>query len=497
VTPAVAVGQADTAARDLSYSTLRQRRTSHAAWMLLCADHAPLILGFLADTYLLPNVRTLTEPEFHDALEDYLDRRRTEHPGSYPKSPAAYSADWVSTGWLHKRYPPGSDTATYEPTAAVERAIAFARSLAPQELVGTSSRLLVIQDLLRRLRVGGADDPQERVNELLRRRDAIDEEIRKINAGFDTKMDDAAIRETYNLAVEHARGLVSDMRIVDASVREIDRDVRRRAATWDGPRGEFLTSVFGSTDVIDSSDQGRTWQAFWQLLLDPAAQDELQELLDAAEHLPALAGRGHDLAHILTDDLFHAADATQRTFAGLSGQLRRFVDDATWAESRRIHDTLREFFAITLAVRDDDNRSFSSELPGMRADITMPLERPLYTAKIDANLGEFTAEQGDAEPDLSAVITLSSVDTVRLQRAIDSTLARNGGTATLGQVLHEHPLEEGLAELVGYLDIASRDAHSRDTDHTETITWAGEQDDTVRRTHIPAIVFTADSEDQL
>lgn len=479
----------------LGYAVLQQRRSTHAAWKLLAADHAPLVIGFLAAAYLEPNVRLMAEPELVERLEEYLERCRNHEPDAYPKPPIAYLANWATAGWLRRSFPTGTDIAHYEPTSAVELAAQFCRTLAPREFVGTASRLLVIHDLLRKISVGGAEDPQIRIDELLRQREAIDVQVDAIRDGQDTRMEDAALRDSFGLIVDNSRGLLSDLRAVEASMRDLDRDVRKRAAVWDGPRGEFLATVFGSADSIDNSDQGRTWQAFWQHLLNAHAQDELAALLDAVGRLPALHGRTDEVHRLLSLDLFHAADGTQRTVAGLSGQLRRFVDDQAWTESRRISVLLREFFAAALAVRDDDTRHLSTHIPGLRAEIRMPLERPLYTTKEAVALDEVTADVGDTSGlDLAEIAALQGVDLTRLHTAIDSTLAAHGGYTTLGEVLTDHPLQDGLAELVSYFDVATTRTTSSDLDRTESVVWTG-TDDITRSTEVPMIVFRADRED--
>jgi Protein of unknown function (DUF3375) len=47
------------------------RRRDNAAWRLLVADNAPLILGFLDRVFLTPNVRQMPGPELVDALDDH------------------------------------------------------------------------------------------------------------------------------------------------------------------------------------------------------------------------------------------------------------------------------------------------------------------------------------------------------------------------------------------------------------------------------------------
>jgi flagellar motility protein MotE (MotC chaperone) len=433
-------------------------RRTHPAWRLLSADNAALILGFLDRVFLTPNVRVLPGPELHEALDDHLYALRAGDPSAYPKSAEAYVADWADPkiGWLRRSYPSGTDVAHYAPTSAVETAAAFARSLGRREFLGTASRLLIVRDLLRQITAGAAAEPEVRLAALQRQRAEIDEQIEAIRSGADCGLDDTAVRERYAQAVGTARELLADLREVEENFRSLDRDVRLRATTWNGPRGEFLKTVFGSTAEIGASDQGRSWKAFWEHMLSARQQAELEELLAAVAAVPALGDAGEQIDQLLREELFVAADATQRTVASLSAQLRRFLDERSWTESRRIHEVIRATLAAALNVRDGDVRELGSELPGMRADIALPLERPLYTPRTPNRLNS-TAAAEEAPVDVEALADLfdiSHIDLATLRAAIAETVTAQGGYATIGEVVRSHPLTDGLAELIGYLQVS-------------------------------------------
>lgn len=472
----------------LSHELLQQRRQHHPAWRLLAADNAPLVLGFLAETYLLPNVRSLTEPAIIEQLEDYLDRQRALSAGAYPKEAKAYLADWAHphAGWLRRHFPAGSDTPQYEPTAAVETAAAFCRDLGPREFVGTASRLLTIRDLLRQITVGAASDPQTRIDALLQQRAEIDAQVARIRMGDDAPLDATAIRERYDHVTATARGLLGDLRAVEASLRELDREVRRRATTWEGPRGAFLATVFDSADSIGQSDQGRSWRAFWEHLLSTTAREELEQLLARTAALPELEGRTGEVESVLGAELFHAAQSTQRTVASLSAQLRRFLDDQSWAETRMINGLMRRVLTAALACPDVPGM----ETTDLRADLNLPLERPLYTPRNAGVLDSGVAELGDSsEVDMSDLLDLVALDVQRLQDSIAAALTAHGGRVTLGEVVGDNPLEEGLAELVAYLQVGT-DQGAATTVAREQVSWVG-SDGKDRVADIPLVVFGA------
>ncbi|HBK57243.1 MAG TPA: DUF3375 domain-containing protein, partial [Xanthomonadales bacterium] len=72
-----------------------------------------------------------------------------------------------------------------------------------------------------------------------------------------------------------------------------------------------------------------------------------------------------------------AGEHTQRTVAQLSQQLRRFLDDRTWLENRRIMDILHGIESKALAVRDAMPTGEIMSIDAMAAGIALPMERPL------------------------------------------------------------------------------------------------------------------------
>lgn len=465
----------------------------HPAWRLLAAEHAPLVLSFLASVFIAPNVRSMPGPDLTGHLDDYLAvlRSDADDQALYPRPASGYLADWSKpeAGWLRRYYPPGRDVPEFEPTPAVETAVAFVQSLGPREFVGTASRLLTVRDLLRQISAGAATDAQARLAALRRQREEIDAQIAAVEAGQDGGLDDTAVRERYGQVVDTARALLRDMRAVEAGMRDLDRRVRSQATTWDGPRGELLASVFGTQASIADSDEGRSWQAFWEHLLSSRAMDELNALLDQLSTIPALDGRTGEAQALLRADLFHAAESTQRALAGLSAQLRRFLDDHHWAETRRVDALIRDVLAagLRLAVAGTDPRDLGSELPDLRAGWTLPLERPLYTPRLSPALDAVPAVDGYAlDADLTDLFEVSSIDVAALSLAVEQTVARAGGTASLGQVIAEHPLTSGLAELVGYLQAVPESAGP--DGGSEQVTWVDEED-RVRVATLPRIMI--------
>ncbi len=197
----------------MEFADLEALKRTHPAWRLLAADHAPMIIGFLHAAFVAPNVRSTSQHALAAALDDYLQRLRTERgEDAFPRSAMQYLEAWASNdhAWLRKYYVPGDDEPWFDITPATEKAIEWLVSLSQREFVGTESRLKMVFDLLRQIVEGTELDADTRVAELRKRRAAIDAEIQRIREGRVELMDSTQVKDHFQQVVATARGLLSD-----------------------------------------------------------------------------------------------------------------------------------------------------------------------------------------------------------------------------------------------------------------------------------------------
>ena len=152
---------------------------------------------------------------------------------------------------------------------------------------------------------------------------------------------------------------------MEENFRKLDRQLREKIAGWHGGKGELLDDVLGSRESIAGSDQGRSFQAFYDFLLSQARQEELSGLLDRVYQLTGIARATRAAARIHYDWL-DAAERTQATVRQLSEQLRRFLDDQVWFENRRVIDILHRIEARALQLREAPEHPRAMELDGTR-----------------------------------------------------------------------------------------------------------------------------------
>lgn len=473
-------------------STLIRLREGHPAWRLLVAHGAPVIVSFLHEAFVAPNLRGASRHDLLSQLEDHLHEAREMDGLELPRNAGAYLDDWAGEGWLRKYYPLQTDEPHYDLTPAAESAIRWLTGLLEKRVVGTQSRLLTVFRLLGEMIEGSESDPEARLAELQKRRDELDAEMGRIRQGDVTVLDDASLREQFNLMAETARAILGDFRELEQGFRQLDRDVRQRIAAWEGGRGELLEEILGERDAITSSDQGVSFRAFWDFLMDPERQEELSSKLARVLELEAIQSDNPDprLRRVHFDWL-EAGEITQRTVARLSEQLRRYLDDRAWQENRRILELIRKLEREAMGLREAPPTGSVAQIDALSPSIELPLERKLFSPPFVAKITADLLEAGDEAVDTSALFDQVHVDSQRLRRNVRLALGERT-QVSLADVISVHPLEQGLAELVAYFSLAADSLRAViDEGMKEQVEWRDAKG-VYRAAHIPLVLFSRD-----
>lgn len=464
----------------MDYEAIDALRARHPAWRLLRANNASLILSFLGDFFVQNNRGASSASVVAAALDDQLYALNREAGGAegetrFPKDPRAYLEDWSATeaGFLRRFYPAGDDEVHYEATPAFERAYAWVESLKARSFVGTESRLHTIVELLRQIVHGSESDPDLRLGELRRQRDEIDAQIAAVEAGKVSVLDETGVRDRYQQFSSTARDLLSDFREVEENFRGLDRAARERIAAWDGSKGELLADLMGSRSDIAGSDQGRTFQSFYDFLLSESRQDELSDLVSKVSNLAAVE---HDhRVRSIHHDWAEAAERAQGTVRQISEQLRRFLDDQVWLENRRVLELVRAVEANALELRADPPEiGLEVDEPGI--EISLPFERPLYSPPPASEVESLIPPAEDADLEADLLFNQTYIDSARLAANIRSLLPEHS-TALLSDIIAMYPIEQGAAELVGYLALSDDDIEVEMDDSDETLLEINDPED--------------------
>jgi len=479
---------------NLDYDVLKSLRKSHPAWGLLCAEHAPLVASFLHKVFVAPNVRVIDQPTLVEKLEDEI-YALNERSGEklYPRPAREYLDNWTSPekGWLRKFYIEGSDEPQFDLTPATEKAIAWLTGLTERSFVGTESRLLLLFEILKQVCEGTETNRELRLAELERRRDEIESQIERLREGDLQLLGNTAVKERFQQFVSTARELLSDFRQVEQNFHTLDRRVREDIARWDGDsKSTLLDQVMGERDAISDSDEGRSFNAFWQFLMSQSRQDELSSLLDKVLALPPVMElKPEAKLKRVHYDWLDAGEHTQNTVAQLSQQLRRFLDDTALLENRRIMEILRDVERNALDLRDTPALGDMMKIDSAIAEIELPLERKLYAPKIKPKIKDKAVDADESDVDPLALFSQVVIDKEVLSRYIRQSL-QDRYQITLSELVAEHPLEHGLAEIIAYLELATNSRRATiDEEEKDTLSWDTEPG--VRReATLPRVIFT-------
>jgi len=477
---------------NLDYETLASLKRAHPAWRLLVADHAPLIMSFLHRVFLSENVRDISQVELISKLEDELFYlREVEGEEKFPRSAAAYIEEWAQDdkGWLRKFYPTGSDEPAYDITSATEKAIGWLEGLTTRKFVGTESRLMMVFELLRQMIDGTEIDPDKRIIELQKKKREIDKEIDAIRDGHIIRLSDTALRDRAQQVESTAMDLLRDFREVENNLRQLDKEVREKIATWDGRKGQLLEEILQERDAISDSDQGQSFQAFWNFLMSFDRQAELTEMLVKVMGFDAVRELQLDprLKRIHYDWL-DAASHTQRTVAKLSRQLRRFLDDKTYLENKRIIDILQDIQAAAIDVRDNLPEGVFMEVDESAATVALPFERPPFSPPVKPVIEVDVIEADGTDINADVLFEQFMVDRAKLESRIN-TMLQTSEQISLSELTKKYPVEKGVAELVSYFAIAAEKRAVFDEEKQEEIIL---QDETANAKHVqvPRVIFT-------
>jgi hypothetical protein len=128
------------------------------------------------------------------------------------------------------------------------------------------------------------------------------------------------------------------------------------------------------------------------------------------------------------------------------------------------------------------------EIDAPSVDVVLPFERPLYEPSRKVMVDDALESADDADVDAGALFNQFYVDKERLKANVDAVLA-GAEQATLGEITGKYPLSQGLAELVGYYQLATESEWATiNPGQPQQLSWQL-PDGTIREATIEQIIF--------
>lgn len=472
-----------------SIAALKNLRTQ-PLWRLLAAEKAVAVIALLHEL-LLEGDKALPASAFHERLARALDELRADGE-DLPQTAQAYSADWLSKGFLTRRLPAGASEEQYELSADAAAAIRFISGLLKRRTLATESRLSSVMQQLVKLAEETDPSPDSRIATLLAERARIDRELEAVRTRGVTTLSEVSSLERAREIIAVADELAGDFRRVRDDFDQLNRGLRQSLMEHEGSRGEVLEALFSGVDVIGESPAGRTFSAFWRLLTDSEQFALFQDALDAVMKRPFARQLEQKerrfllgLTHVLSDEGSRVHEVLQ----SFAKSLKSFVQSREFLEQRRLHSLLKQALQAALSARGRlrPNQELGYELALTSSRIRSVSQCQLYDPAervTDAHMRDADASELDLAL-VGELVRQSEIDFRTLRRNVRAVLVQRR-QASIGEVLLRFPAEQGLASVVGYVALGVK--HGEATPAREAVSWVG-KDATTRRARLPAIFF--------
>lgn len=432
----------------------------------------------------------LEEIEYQD--ED--DEIKSDRLGlAFDEKAKLYIDRWIDNHYLRNVM----DDAQKEPlvflSKHVEKAFQVFELLKDREFVGTESKFKDIFTKLSDIIENANPNKEKRLSELEKRKQAIDEEIRKIKIdGYVSTYEDYQVKSRYDEVNRLANELIGDFKEVEDNFKEITRRIYERQQQSGLSKGKLLAETFDALYELRSTDQGKSFYAFWQFMLDDISQSDFQKL--TKEVYDVLEDRGIKVSsrslRKLKTMLHQAARKVLDKNGVLADKLSREIVAKDQQESRKARELISSI--RQLAIQQVDSSPIQEHYLKIESnpDVFLPLERKLgekpendsYTTKAEmANISIQDLE------DLSKIYSPDLIDKKQLLANINDLLQFKT-QVSLQEVVNAKGLDKGLAELLAYVTLVNTSTKFFINEHVrETILFSQKNG---KYLDLPQIIFT-------
>ncbi|MEX2233516.1 MAG: DUF3375 family protein, partial [Cyclobacteriaceae bacterium] len=232
----------------------------------------------------------------------------------------------------------------------------------------------------------------------------------------------------------------------------------------------LLDTIFSQQDYLWNTDQGKSFKAFWEFLMSESMQKELEELIGKMNEIPVIkAIKQEPIVDRIKTNLVDAGDKVNRSNDGLIEQLRKYVEQRNLSESKHILRSIETIENLLMEHKDHiEPQLMIMDIDGLfRPNLLM--ERPLFSPPIKAVFEQTSIEEGKADADTNILFEQFFVDIEALRNNIKTAL-RSKSQVSLAGLLNLYEPTKGVAEVMGYIQIASGDSkHYINNEKTEDL----------------------------
>lgn len=478
----------------MTFEKLYQLLKINTTVKLITADNAPLIISFLFKAFkqgLDTGISgAIAERDLITLLTDHLYVINSEKI-LYPKPAKDYLTDWTNAGFLRK-YPGNGDEFLFELTPATENGFKWIDSLEKPEFVGTDSRLKNLFEKLKELSIKTKRDYESRFKELTEEKNKIEQALANLQQGKIDVLDDRQIKERYLFIEETAKFLLADFRQVEENFRNLDRNFRKKIITTSQSKGKVLEELFQQQDFLLETDQGKSFTAFWEFLLSQSRQEEFEQLIKDVLSIRAVQQMQKESFSIenIRNNLINAGDKTKKTTNSLLEQLRKYLEHKSFFENKRIHDNITEMLRIISENPETDFTKLDLVEIDKTVKIDLIMDRPLYSPPQKITFSNDEMQEGIATANNDVLFEQFEIDMAELKGKIKAAL-KNKTQISFADFVQEFEIEKGVAEVVAYVEIASKEKnkHLVDESFHDIIDIRNSKTNKNFKVKVPQIIF--------
>lgn len=459
---------AQTQIRDMYGIRLRTQsyldtRRNHAAWQLLAARNAPLILGCLRTLF----TDAQDGVEFEIALQALA-----ELLGEYANTPELQLGDGEIgaqarkelRSWIGRRLIIEREGRLYA-TDALEAALNFIDGLDARLMTSTASRLSVVQREIENLEIRLNPDPALRSAHLRNKIAELERELARIEAGdidvLTAEQSVEGIREIYNLAT----GLRADFRRVEDSYREADRHLRESIIASHSHRGAILDELLDGHDTLLETPEGQVFHGFFQQLTQgtelAASKQRLRTIIAHPATDQALSDQQKSDLRWLFIRLTRESETVLRARERSERDVRGFLKSGLITEHHRVGELLDELLRVALNVDWSSHkiRDAASGLPPVApATNNLPLVERLRFKSLDVD-DDQDLELSQRSTDLTEIeddfwLTFDSLDRHALFADTRELLQRAERPMGIAEIAAHLPPRHDLESIAFWLGLA-------------------------------------------
>ena len=285
----------------------------------------------------------------------------------------------------------------------------------------------------------------------------IEDEIRRIKREKRvTPFENYQIKSRFDDVSKLTHELIGDFKEVEENFKTIVRSIYEKQSDKSLSKGKLLQFTFDSLDELKETDQGKSFYAFYNFLLDDISQEELKILVNdvykiledrGIEYNEKFLRRAKTILHLSGRKVWDSNKL-------LAEKLSRVIAEKNLEERKKAKETINIIRNLALQMVDKTPSLESYINIEGDAILNLPMERKLGEEQI---LSEFSEQPKTAENkfDLDSLLNLVNTKHINRKELLNNveTILNEKGVVTLQEVLNEYPVSKGLAEVLGYISL--------------------------------------------